>query len=169
MKKSVSGVLGVFSHMDLLMNAITQYRDEGRTDLTVYTPTPRHELAHAMEEKVSPVRLWTLIGGLTGCTIGYLFTSFVSLDWILPTSGKAVVSLQAYTVIAFELTILFGSIFTIMGIVHHARLFRSRVIPYDDRFTEDKFGIFIPCEADSFDDVSRTMRERGAEEVSHAE
>ncbi len=169
MKTTISGVLGIFSHMDVLIDAITKFRGEGRTDITVYTPTPRHELAHAMDEKVSPVRLWTLIGGITGCTAGYLFTSFVSLDWILPTSGKAVVSLQAYTVIAFELTILFGSIFTIMGIVNHARLFRSRTIPYDDRFTEDKFGIFVPCESDAFDEVSHSLTERGAEEVSHAE
>ncbi|MCB1044155.1 MAG: DUF3341 domain-containing protein [Acidobacteria bacterium] len=166
MKATVSGVLGIFSHMDVLIEAITKFRGEGRTDITVYTPTPRHELAHAMEEKVSPVRLWTLIGGLTGCTTGYLFTSFVSLDWILPTSGKAVVSLQAYTVIAFELTILFGSIFTIMGIINHARMFRKRTLPYDDRFTEDKFGIFVPCGEGDYDSVSSTMRDRGAEEVS---
>lgn len=169
MKTTDSGVLGIFGHMDVLIDAIKKFRSEGRSDFSVYTPCPRHEIADAMEDKVSPVRLWTLIGGLTGCTTGYLFTSFVSLDWILPTSGKAIVSLQAYTVIAFELTILFGSIFTILGIIYNARLFRKRAMLYDDRFTDDKFGIFVPCQSADYERLSQELRENGAEEVKHAE
>ncbi len=169
MSNSIPGVLGIFSHMDDLIDGIHHFKGEGRDNIKVYTPTPRHEIDHALNEKVSPVRLFTLIGGLTGCTLGYLFTSYTSLDWILPTSGKPVVSPVAYTVIAFELTILFGSIFTLLGIILNAKLFRKRKTLYDDRFTEDKFGIFVPCSASDYDMVSKALREQGAEEVKRAE
>ncbi|MCB1049127.1 MAG: DUF3341 domain-containing protein [Acidobacteria bacterium] len=167
MSAKKSGVLAVYSHFDVLLDAVKSLRSQGHTDLVVYSPTPRHEFAEVMEEKPSPVRLFTLLGGLTGCTFGYVFTSFTSLDWILPTSGKAIVSPQAFTVIAFELTILFGSIMTIVGISIFSKLFRKRDMPYDERFTDDKFGIFLPCESSSYDEMSRLLRENGAEEISH--
>lgn len=169
MSKNVPGILGIYAHMDDLIEGIKHFKGEGRNNIKVYTPTPRHEIDNVLKEKVSPVRWFTLIGGLTGCTFGYLFTAYTSLDWILPTSGKPVVSPVAYTVIAFEMTILFGSIFTLLGIILNAKLFRKRPTLYDDRFTEDRFGIFVPCASSDHDRVSKAMREQGAEEVKRAE
>lgn len=166
---STSGVLGIFSHMDTTIEAIHEFKKQGRKDLKVYSPCPRHELEHALDEGVSPVRRFTLAGGLTGATFGYLFTSLASLDWILPTSGKAIVAPVAFTVIAFELTILFGAVFTLFGIILNAKLFRKREVIYDDRFTDDKFGIFVPCSSSEFDKVRGILSENGAEEVKHAE
>lgn len=169
MSKQVPGVLGIYSHMDTLIDAINHFKGEGKSDLRVYSPCPRHEIEDALDEGVSPVRRFTLLGGLTGATMGYLFTSYSSLDWILPTSGKPVVALVAFTVIAFELTILFGSIFTLLGIILNAKLFRKRAYIYDDRFTQDKFGIFIPCGSAEAEQLSRALEEQGAEEVKRAE
>lgn len=167
MSQTTPGILGVFSHMDTLIDAIKYYKANGREDLKVFSPAPLHQVEHALDEKVSPVRLFTLLGGLTGCTFGYLLTSYASLDWILPTSGKPVVSPVAFTVIAFELTILFGSLFTLFGIIFFAKLFRKRKTIYDDRFTDDKFGIFIPCSESEAEALSAEMRSQGAEEVTH--
>lgn len=163
-----TGVLAIYSHLDLLTDSIRSLRGKGHTDLVVYTPTPRHEIADAMEDKPSPVRRFTLLGALIGCTFGYVFASYTSLDWILPTSGKAIVSPQAFTVIAFELTILLGSICTIIGIIIFARLFRKRNLPYDERFTDDKFGIFLPCPQSEYEEMARILRDHGAEEIKHA-
>ena len=168
MSDNTPGVLGVFAHMDTLIDGIKHFKSSGRDDLKVYSPAPLHAIEDVLDEPVSPVRRFTLIGGLTGATFGYLFTSFTSLDWILPTSGKPIVSLVAYTVIAFELTILFGSIFTLLGIILNAKLFSKRKTLYDDRFTEDKFGIFVPCAPSEYDNVSKTLSEQGAEEVTCA-
>ena len=162
------GVLGIFSHMDTLIEGIQHFKSQGRKELKVFSPAPLHQIEHALDEEVSPVRRFTLFGGLLGASFGYLFTSFVSLDWILPTSGKPIVSLVAYTVIAFELTILFGSIFTLFGIILNAKLFRKRKTLYDDRFTDDKFGIFIPCAQSDYDKISKDLTQCGAEEVQHA-
>lgn len=165
---SVPGVLGIYSHMDTLIDAIHHFKERGRDDIKVHSPCPHHDLDHALDEPVSPVRRFTLLGGLTGCTFGFVFTSFASLDWILPTSGKPVVAPLAFTVVAFELTILFGSLFTLLGIILNAKLFRKRTTLYDDRFTDDKFGIFIPCSKSEYDAMSKELTENGAEEVKHA-
>lgn len=167
MSQTTPGILGVFSHMDTLIDAIKHFKAKGREDLKVFSPAPLHAIEHALDEKVSPVRLFTLLGGLTGCAFGYIFASYTSLDWVLPTSGKPVVSPVAFTVIAFELTILFGSIFTLFGIILNAKLFRKRKTIYDDRFTDDKFGIFIPCSESDADALGAELRSQGAEEVTH--
>lgn len=168
MSNSMPGVLGVFSHMDCLLDGISTLKEGGRDKIKVFSPAPFHQIEEALDEPVSPVRLFTLIGGLLGCSFGYLFTSFTALDWILPTSGKPVVSLVAYTVIAFELTVLFGSIFTMVGIFVNAKLMSKRKTLYDDRFTEDKFGIFVPCTESEYEQFSKILTDNGAEEVTHA-
>jgi len=168
MSEQTPGVLGIYSHMDTLIDGIHHFKKAGRKKIKVFSPAPFHAIEEALDEGVSPVRRFTLIGALTGATFGYLFTSFTSLDWILPTSGKPVVSLVAYTVIAFELTILFGSIFTFFGIALNAKLFSRRKTLYDNRFTEDKFGIFIPCSETEYDSVKQSLTEQGAEEVRSA-
>jgi len=169
MSQTTPGVLGIYSHLDTLIEAVHHLRRTGREGkFKVFSPAPLHQIDHALEEKTSPVRRFTLFGGLLGCTTGYAFTSFTSLDWILPTSGKAIVSPVAFTVIAFELTILFGSIFTLLGIILNAKLFRKRPTLYDERFTEDKFGIFVYCNESDYDSVSQELTEQGAEEVKSA-
>jgi len=168
MSDSMPGVLGVFSHIDTMLDGVRELKSSGREKIKVFTPAPLHEIDDVLDEPVSPVRLFTLIGGLMGASFGYLFTSFTSLDWVLPTSGKPIVSLVAYTVIAFELTVLFGAIFTMVGIFVNAKLIRKRNTLYDERFTEDKFGIFVPCAKSEYESISQMLSEKGAEEVKHA-
>lgn len=164
---SPKGVLGVFSHLDTLCDAIEQLKSSNK-DLTVYSPCPRHEIDHAVGKPTSPIRRFTLIGGLLGATCGYLFTSYGSLDWILPTSGKSIVAIEAFTVIAFELTILMGCIFTVAGVAINSRFFQGARTLYDPRFSDDKFGIFVPCDETNYDEVAASLEKHGAEEVQRA-
>ena len=64
------GALGVFAHLDTTLDAIKKLRAAGHTDFTVYSPIPRHEIEAALGQPVSPVRMFTLIGGLAGCGVG---------------------------------------------------------------------------------------------------
>ena len=170
MSDQTPGVLGIFTHMDDLIDGINHFKEQGKErSLRVYSPAPLHQIEHALDEPVSPVRRFTLFGALTGATFGYVFTTFTSLDWILPTSGKPIVAPIAFTVIAFELTILFGSIFTLFGIILNSKLFRKRKLIYDDRFTDDKFGIFVPCPTSEHEAMAKVLSDFGAEEVKRAE
>src|SRR6266576_2187418 len=164
------GVLGVFGHVDATVDAIAQLRRAGHTDFTVYSPIPRHEIEDALEQPVSPVRMFTLIGGIAGCAIGAWVTLYMSYDWPLVLGGKPIGSIPPYVVIMFEMTILFGALSTILGIAFNA-LFAARrlgTVAYDPRFTNDKFGIFVPSEPARAGQVETLLRGAGAEEVRRA-
>jgi ActD protein len=164
------GVLGVFSHLDATLEAIKKLRAAGHTDFTVYSPIPRHEIEDALGQPVSPVRMFTLIGGIAGCSIGAWLSLWMSGDWPLVVGGKPILSIPPYVVIMFEMTILFGALTTILGILLNS-LFAARrlgTIQYDPRFTNDKFGIFVPAGSDKAASAETLLKGSGAEEVRRA-
>jgi len=161
-------VLGVFAHVDTTLQAIRELRAKGYADLTVYTPTPIEEIEHEVERvrPLSMVRLFTLIGGLTGTSIGFFLTIWSSLKWSLITGGKAPVSFPPFVIIAFELTILLGGLATVLAILVLGRLPRLQPsLTYDSRFTVDRFGIAVACPAEKVDAVRSVLNSSGAEEV----
>jgi hypothetical protein len=164
------GVLAVFGQLDRTVDAIGQLRGGGHADFTVYSPIPRHEIEDALAQPVSPVRMFTLVGGIAGASVGAWLTLYMSYDWPLVLGGKPIGSIPPYVVIIFEMTILFGALSTILGIAFNA-LFAARrqgTIAYDPRFTNDKFGIFVPSKPAGHAALERLLRAAGAEEVRHA-
>jgi Protein of unknown function (DUF3341) len=167
MAKTVPGVLATFRHVDAAVDAIRSLRRQGRKDLTVYTAAPNHEIELALGHKVSPVRLFTLLGGITGCTAGLAMTFWMSLDWPLLVGGKPIATVPPYVVIMFELTVLCGSLMTVTGIVVLSALLRKKGAAYDPRYTDDRIGIFVPCRPEEFGTVESMLMKAGAEEVRH--
>ena len=161
-----AGVLGVFAELDATTLAIERLREAGLRHMAVFTPVPRHELEHALHEPESPVRLFTLVGGLTGAATGFALPIWTSLDWPLITGGKPIISLPAFVIIAFELTILFGALSTVVGLFINARLPRARRnVVYDPSFSAGRFGIFVAATEARQAEAARIMRESGAVEV----
>src|SRR5262249_39396694 len=137
-------------------------------DLTVYMPVPVHAIEDVLERDrpVSKVRLFTLIGGLLGTISGFLLTMWSSMVWGLVVGGKDPVSVPPYVVIAFELTILFGGVATLIGMVMLARLPRfTPSATYDPRFTNDRFGVAVHCAPERGASVREILSTSGAEEV----
>ena len=160
------GVLAAFEHIDAATDAIKALRARGHKDLTVYSSHPNHELEDALETPTSPVRLFTLIGGLTGTASGFLLTIWSSMQWGIITGGKPVASIPPFVVIAFELTILFGGVATLIGLVTLGRLPRLRPTKaYDPRFSADRFGVAVHCTPDRNASVRQILEGAGAEEV----
>jgi hypothetical protein len=164
MSAARGGILASFRFVDAAADAIRQLKAQGIDDFTVYTPVPNVEIARAVGHRTSPVRLWTLIGGLTGCASGFALTLWMSYDWPLVVGGKPIGSVIPYVVIAFELTILFGAGATILGLLFHSFRNRKRGA-YDGRFTDDHIGIYVPCDVDRCAALESLMQETGAEEV----
>jgi hypothetical protein len=161
-------VVGVFAHVDTTVKALEDLRAKGYHDLEVYTPAPIHEIEDVMERDrpVSPVRLFTLIGGLTGTASGFLLTIWSAMQWGLVTGGKPIASIPPFVVIAFELTILFGGLSTVVGMVLLGRLPRFRPSEgYDPRFSNDRFGVAVRCASGRGTSVAEILRAAGAEEV----
>lgn len=168
MPPTTETVVAVFEHVDTTVKALEELRAKGYHDLTVYTPVPVHEIEDVLERDrpVSRVRLFTLIGGLTGTISGFLLTMWSSLKWDLIVGGKAPASVPPYVVIAFELTILFGGLATLIGLVTLAGLPRFRPSPwFDPRFTNDRFGVAVHCAPERSVSVREILQRAGAEEV----
>lgn len=166
---STASVVGVFAHVDTTVRAIRDLRAQGFADLTVYSPVPVEEIETVVEHgrPVSPVRLFTLFGGLTGTLSGFALTIWSSLKWGLVTGGKPVVSIPPFVIIAFELTILLGGLSTLLAILVLGRLPRlRRSATYDPRFSADRFGIAVTCSAERAEVVGQCLRRAGAEEVT---
>ena len=163
-----ASVLGIFAHVDTTLQAIRDLRAEGFSDLTVYTPVPVEEIEEEVEKvrPLSKVRLFTVVGGLTGTTTAFFLTIWSSLKWSLVTGGKDPVSIPPFIIIAFELTILFGGLATLLAILVLGRLPRLRPSPtYDPRFTVDRFGVAVTCPMDRAESVKSLLSAAGAEEV----
>ncbi len=163
-----ASVVGIFAQVDATVRAIHALRDRGLSDFTAYMPVPVEEIEETLEhgKPVSPVRLFTLVGGLTGTLTGFGLTIWSSLKWDLITGGKPVVSIPPFVIIAFELTILLGGLCTLLGLLVLGRLPKLRSSPsYDSRFSVDRFGIAVRCPAEMAEAARQCLREAGAQEV----
>jgi hypothetical protein len=161
-------VMGIFAHVDTTLDAIRRLRDKGFSELTVYTPVPVEEIEEEIEKvrPLSKVRLFTLLGALAGTATGFFLTIWTSLRWELVTGGKDPVSFPPFVIIAFELTILFGGLATLVAVLLLGRL--PKLTPsatYDPRFTVDRFGVAVACPAETADQVRSLLTAAGAEEV----
>jgi hypothetical protein len=167
MKRSrqAPGVLGSFVHVDAAVDAIRALRARGHRKLVVYSASPNHEIEEALDQSVSPVRLFTLIGGLTGCAAGFGMTIWMSLDWPTVVGGKTIASIPPYVVIAFELTILLGALSTVAAVAVLSVLMGKRGIAYDPRYSDDQIGVFVPAGSDQIGPVEQLLRSAGAVEV----
>jgi hypothetical protein len=144
MAEAASGYLASFDYLDSVVDAIHDLRKAGFKDLKAYSPYPEHHIEDALAYGASPVRVWTLVGGLTGAAAGFAFTIWTSMSWPLVTGGKPIVSIPAYVVIAFEMTILFGALATVIGLFINARLPRiGPPVIYDPSFSSGNFGLFV--------------------------
>ncbi|MDZ4785599.1 MAG: DUF3341 domain-containing protein [bacterium] len=158
-------VVGVYPYMDDLLKTVEKVKEKG-LDYRVYSPTARQEIEDATMPEKSPVRRFTLIGGITGCICGWSLAILCSLDWPMRVSSKDIVSIPGFFVIGYELTILFAALATFLGLLHYCRipdLFRK--IGYDPRFSDNKFGIAVGVEHAELDQVRKTLLDSGAEDV----
>jgi len=166
MMSAHGGMLAIFDSRDDTVSAIEGLRAAGIRGITVYQPAPDHEIEHALHEPKSPVRLFTLVGGLTGTATGVALPTWTSLDWPLVTGGKPMISLPAWVIIAFELTVLFGALSTVLGLFILNRWpNRKPLIIYDGSFSADCFGIHVDPAADSVPKARSVLQEAGAVEI----
>jgi hypothetical protein len=165
--RRLPGLLASFQHVDAAADAVRALRARGHRDLTVYTASPNHEIEEALEHRVSPVRLFTLIGGLTGCAAGFGMTLWMSFDWPVLLGGKPTGSIPPYIVIAFELTILFGALSTVAAVGIFSVLLGKGVGAYYPVFSDDQIGIFVPAGAEQAGGLEQLLRSAGAVEVRH--
>ncbi len=160
-----SGLVAAFRELDSACDAIEALKKQ-KYDITVYTPTPRHEIEHALKPPMSPVRRYTLIGGLLGLTFGYWIAVWTSEYWPLVVGGKAIASWIPYTIIGFEVMVLVGALSTVAAMFIHSRIPKiTNTIGFDPRFSHGDYGIYVEAAPDRLKAAEETLRAHGAVDV----
>ena len=160
------GVIGLFRELDATIDAIDALKSRRLGEFTVYTPTPRHEIEHAVDAPPSAVRRFTLIGGLLGVTFGYWIAVWISDYWPLVVGGKAIVTWVPYTIFGFEVMVLIGALSTVAGLFANARVPRiTMTVGYDRRFSHGDYGIWVEAAPDKIKEAEELLRKAGASEV----
>jgi hypothetical protein len=162
MSTSRQGILASYDYLDATVDAIKALRAKGFDELTAFAPFPEHHIEHALGYENSPVRLFTLVGGLTGMATGLAFTSFTAMDWPIVTGGKPILSIPAFIIPTFEMTILFGSLFTVIGVLWNMRIpeIKSQVV-YDPEFSNGRFGVYVTASGDRLSEARSILESHG--------
>ena len=168
MNKSNQNILGIYTYVDVLVDAIKKLRAEGFENLRVFSPVPNHEIEDALDtgKEPSKVKYFTFCGAILGALVGVCFTVLTSLDWPIVTSAKPIVSIPPYMIIIFECMILIGGLSTFLGLLINSRL-RKDTPPelYDERFSDNKFGILVNCNSDDLEKDSDLKKFYDLEEM----
>src|SRR5512141_1569811 len=162
----MAGVIGAFRELDSVVYAVEAVKEKWIGEVTGYTPTPRHEIEHAIGAGPSPVRRFTLFGGLFCATCGYWIAIWVSDYWPLVVGGKPVASWVPYTIFGFEVMVLFGSLATVIGLFINSRVPRlTMTVGYDPRFSGGDYGAWVACPPENAAATDSPLSSHGATDV----
>jgi hypothetical protein len=159
-------VSGVFAHRDSLLGAIASLRARGDCQLEVMMPVPDHEVLDAIGHPKTPVG-WVSLAG--GGLIGFLavtgFFMWTHAKWGLLTGGKPSVSLPPFVIVAFEMTVLFTGISTLLGIFAFCKLhpLKQTEPHFDPRASEDHYVLIVESDESKAAELTSILAKAGAE------
>lgn len=160
-------VLGIFRDPAALLEAIATVREKGYRGIDAYTPYPVHGLPEALGLKESWMPRVTKTMFFTGVTLAFTFESWtMARAWPLNVAGKPFISVPAFMPITFEGGILIAAISTFLAVTVAARLWPStNYQPLEERFTNDRFGLYVPVRPYESATVQSLLQSLGALEV----
>jgi hypothetical protein len=136
--KPIYGLMAEFDNPTSLVNAARAAREKGYRKLDAYSPFPIEELADALHLHRNKLPLIVLCGGILGGLTGFLLQYYITvIDFPINVGGRPLNSWPAYIIITFELTILFGSIFAVLGLLALCGL----PMPYHPTFNVPRFAL----------------------------
>jgi Protein of unknown function (DUF3341) len=175
--KPVYGMIAEFDNPSTLVNAARAAREKGYRRLDAYSPFPIEELKEALHLRRNKLPLIVLIGGILGLLTGFFLQYYVAvIDFPINVGGRPLNSWPSFIIITFELTILFGAISAVLGLLALCGL----PMPYHPVFNVQRFALasrnrfFLCIEARDplFDpektyEFLETLEPREVSEVAH--
>jgi hypothetical protein len=142
------GLLAEFVEPDELVAATARVREAGYRDFEAYAPMPVEGLAEAVGFPRSRMPLAVLVGGVVGCLIGYGMQYWISvIAYPLNVGGRPLNSWPSFVPVIFEMTVLVGALFAVLGMLALNGLPRPHhplfVVAHFDRATQDRFFLCI--------------------------
>ena len=166
------GLMAEFDTPAGVMHAAEKVRDEGFTRWDVHTPFPVHGMDDAMGLKNSPVGWFTFFCGLCGFFGGMLMIWYMNAyDYGIPVGGKPNFSPFGSFPVAYEMTILFGAIGSLLGMMYLNRLPRlHHPLLKNMRFadvTHDKFFVLIEVDDPKYDEeeTRKLLKKTGSKHI----
>ena len=160
-------ILALFHYEDDFIAAATKLKESGFDRICLMSPIAIHEVQKIVGLGKSPVRRYSLIGAILGGFSGFALATFCALVFILPTGGRAIITVPPFLVIAYEMTILFGVLGTLLGFHIVSGLPAWRDKPYRVESNIDCFSLelgFGPKDDPSL--AEEIMRAAGAKEIT---
>jgi len=168
-EEQVYGLLAEFSDPGALLHAAEAVRENGYSHFDTHSPFPIHGMDRAMGLGNSKVGFFSFGGAVTGLAVGYLLQWWTSaVDYPINISGKPFFAIEPSVPIMFELTILFGALGAVAGMLALNGLPRPyNPLFYSERFervTDDAFFLHIAASDANFDetDTANLLRKAGA-------
>ena len=138
MIKPIYGLMAEFDNPTALVNAARAAREQGYRKLDAYSPFPIEELTDTLHLHRNKLPLIVLGGGILGGLTGYLMQYYITvIDFPINIGGRPLHSWPAYIIITFELTILFGAISAVLGLLGLCGL----PMPYHPAFNVPRFAL----------------------------
>ena len=168
-EEQVYGLLAEFSDPGALLHAAEAVRENGYSHFDTHSPFPIHGMDRAMGLGNSKVGFFSFGGAVTCLAVGYLLQWWTSaVDYPINISGKPFFAIEPSVPIMFELTILFGALGAVAGMLALNGLPRPyNPLFYSERFervTDDAFFLHIAASDANFDetDTANLLRKAGA-------
>ena len=163
-------ILGTFAFEEDFIAAAKNLTSSGFDNISLLSPVPLEEAQEVLGLGKSPVRRYSLAGAIIGAIGGFAMAAGTALVFILPTGGRAVITLPPFLIITYEMTILFGVLFTLIGfhVVSGLPAWRDR--PYLSSAGTDKFVVVVEgADGERAARAETIIRDAGAEEIQYAE
>ncbi len=137
----MSGIYGLIAEFDnptALVKAARAAREKGYRKLDAFSPFPIEGLNDALHLHKNKLPLIVLVGGIVGGLTGYLLQYYITvISFPINIGGRPLHSWPSYIIITFELTILFGALSAVLGMLGLCGL----PMPYHPVFNAPRFAL----------------------------
>ncbi|MFK4134744.1 DUF3341 domain-containing protein [Pseudomonas luteola] len=155
------GLLGDFATPDALIEAAWAARKAGYSRLEAFSPFPIEALEEPLQLSDRRALWFGVAGALFGGVLGFGMQVYANLDYPLDIGGRPLIAVQAFMIVTFLMTVLFGAIFAVFGLywlcrlplLHHP-LFEADAFK---RAMDDRFLLCIRADDPRFDRVDTAL------------
>src|SRR5512143_2680095 len=132
----VYGMMAEFDTPTGLLQATERAYAAGYRKMDAYSPYPIEELGEALGFRKNRVPLVVLVGGILGGLSGYLLQYWIAaVSFPENIGGRPFQSWPAFIIVTFEMTILFGGISAVVGML----ALNGLPMPYHPVFNNPRF------------------------------
>ncbi len=170
-KNKTHCILGMFSNFDEATAAIRDIRC-GRVpgisvdDITLKSPIEHPDVEEELGDRPVFVQRFTFIGAIFGMVGSWIWITAAQATFLVqPQGGKPVVTVVSNFVLNYEMMILGGVLFTLVGFLIGARLPSKKGTLYSEKISLDQVGILLEVEENMLAPVKDLFRRHNVLEI----